>query len=356
MRTPLARISAVAAVAVAVLLQAHRAAAQGAETYAEVCAPCHQADGRGVPGVYPPLEGRIGAFVRVPEGRAYLVRVLTHGLFGAIRVENRPYNGFMPPAPQLDDATVAAVLNHVLTELSPKELPADFTPLTAAEVTGYREPKASPSQMRKERQALLERLDRQAAMPTPGDARLALGPVPHVTGVAQDYARWCQGCHRADGMGARGAVPRLRNFVGHFTHLTEGREFLARVPGVAYVPLDDARLAALLNWMLETFSPAETARDFTPFEAPEVAALRSRPLDNVEATRQQLIAELRAAGLVGADDGLHPAPQSPMPLSAPRPRPSCLCRRARRRGSDTRSCRRSCGAGPAAPDDPPAAG
>ena len=304
MRTPLA--SAAAALAAAVLLQAHGAAAQGAEIYAEVCAPCHQADGSGVPGVYPPLTDRVGAFVRVPEGRAYLARVLTHGLFGAIRVDERPYNGFMPPVPQLDDAGLAAVLNHVLTELSPAQLPEDFTPLTAAEVAGYREPKASPSQMLKEREALLGKLNQAAAAPVSRDARLALGPVPHVTGVAEDYARWCQGCHREDGMGARGAVPRLRGFVGHFTHLPDGREFLVRVPGVAYVPLDDTRLTALLNWMLATFSPAETAADFTPFAVAEIADLRRRPLDQVEATRRELIGRLRFAGLVGDDDGLNP--------------------------------------------------
>jgi mono/diheme cytochrome c family protein len=308
-RTPLARASAAATLAAAVLLEAHGVAAQGAETYAEVCAPCHQADGSGVPGVYPPLADRIGAFVRVPEGRAYLARAVTHGLFGAIRVDERPYHGFMPPAPQLDDVALAEVLNYVLLELSPQQLPTDFTPLTAEEVAGYREPKASPSQMLKERDALLEKLNQDAAAPVSRDARLALGPVPHVTGVAQDYARWCQGCHREDGMGARGAVPRLRSFVGHFTHLPEGREFLVRVPGVAYVPLDDARLTTLLNWMLATFSPAETAPDFTPFAVEEVADLRRRPLDEVEATRRELIGRLRSAGLVGADDGLNPIAQ-----------------------------------------------
>ena len=110
-------------------------------------------------------------------------------------------------------------------------------------------------------------------------------------------------------MGARGAVPRLRGFVGHFTHLPEGREFLVRIPGVAYVPLDDARVATLLNWMLETFSPAQTAPDFTPFAEEEVADLRRRPLDEVEATRRELIGRLRSDGLVGADDGLNPMPR-----------------------------------------------
>lgn len=297
------------ALAAAVALDPAPGAATGADTYLKVCAPCHQASGRGVPGVYPPLADRIGALVRVPEGRAYLSRVLTFGLFGPIRVENRPYNGFMPPAPQLDDVAVADVLNYLLTELSPEQLPADFAPLTAAEVAGYRTPRASPSQMRKEREALLEQLEKMAWRPSSRDMRLAVGPVPQVTGVAQDYARWCQGCHRADGMGARGAVPQLRDFVGHFTRLPDGREFLARVPGVAYAPLDDDRIAALLNWMLATFSPAETAPDFAPYTPAEVGVLRRNPVTNVVTTRARLIAELRAEGVIGADDGLHLRPE-----------------------------------------------
>ena len=69
----------------------------GHSLFADVCAACHQDDGRGVPGVYPPLADSIGHFARLLEGRAYLARVLVYGMFGPIRVEDRPYNGLMPP-------------------------------------------------------------------------------------------------------------------------------------------------------------------------------------------------------------------------------------------------------------------
>ena len=100
--------------------------------------------------------------------------------------------------------------------------------------------------MRKEREALLEKLGARAD---------ACAAIPRITGVAQDFARQCQGCHGADGMGARDAIPRLRAFVGYFTHLPEGRDYLMRVPGVVFAPIDDQRLAAVLNWTLATFSP-----------------------------------------------------------------------------------------------------
>ena len=97
----------------------------GQDLFADVCAACHEDDGRGVPGVYPPLANSIGRLVHLPEGRAYLARVVAYGMFGPIKVEDRPYNGLMPP-PAFDDAEIANVLNYALTELSGKQLPPAF--------------------------------------------------------------------------------------------------------------------------------------------------------------------------------------------------------------------------------------
>ena len=123
-----------------------------------------------------------------------------------------------------------------------------------------------------------------------GDAELRL--------AAEDYARSCQGCHLVDGRGVPGAVPALAGFTGYFLHLEEGREFLARVPGVAMAPLGDERLATVLNWTLLTFSRAELPRPFVPYTAREVAVLRAEPLTNVTETRRRLIAQLQASGVL----------------------------------------------------------
>ena len=66
-------------------------------------------------------------------------------------------------------------------------------------------------------------------------------------------------------------MPRLAGFVGHFTRHPEGRDYLMRVPGVVRARLDDARLAAVLNWLLASLSPEEVAADFAPFTSEEVA-------------------------------------------------------------------------------------
>lgn len=285
-----------AALVLLLLAASPAAAAEGEDLFLGTCAACHQEGGEGVPGVYPPLADRIGRFVRVPEGRRYLARVVMHGLFGPIEVEDRAYAGLMPPLPQLGDDEVAAVLNYTLTELSPEQLPAGFEPLSAEEVAGYREPEAGPSAMVREREALLEALEQRGA---------ATGGIPRIHGVAQDYARWCQGCHRADGLGAPDAVPRLRDFAGYLTRTPEGRAYLARVPGVASAPLDDRRLADVLNWTLSTFSRDQLTPDFRPYTAREVARARSDPLPNAKSARARLIDELQAAGIVPPhQDGL----------------------------------------------------
>jgi mono/diheme cytochrome c family protein len=110
-------------------------ASNGATLYAR-CAACHTATGKGVPGAYPPLAADFRAMAAKPAGRRYLVLTVTRGLNGPITVEGKPYRGTMPAQSGLDDAAVAAVLNHVGTNIT-KSGPA-FRAFTAAEVGAAR--------------------------------------------------------------------------------------------------------------------------------------------------------------------------------------------------------------------------
>jgi len=114
-------------------------------------------------------------------------------------------------------------------------------------------------------------------------------PAPALDGPALDYALHCRGCHRADGRGTPGSVPPLAGSVGRLLHAPGGREFLVRVPGVSTAPLDDAALAAVLNWMLETFGGADVPRDFAPYSGAEVGRLRADPLVDVDGPRARLV-------------------------------------------------------------------
>ena len=109
------------------------------------------------------------------------------------------------------------------------------------------------------------------------------------------YMLQCQGCHLADGTGALGSVPSLEG-LERFLAVSGGREYLVRVPGSAQSPLSDRELAAVLNWMIREFGPAEIAATFVPFSAGEVAGVRHPPLTDVESVRRDLLRRIARRG------------------------------------------------------------
>jgi hypothetical protein len=88
--------------------------------YALHCQGCHLADGRATPGLVPAIDGEIGRFMRLREGRDYLVRLPNVA------------------ATQLDDGDTAALLNWLLRRFAASELPPDFQPFSAAEIAAGR--------------------------------------------------------------------------------------------------------------------------------------------------------------------------------------------------------------------------
>lgn len=100
----------------------------------------------------------------------------------------------------------------------------------------------------------------------------------------------CQGCHQADATGSAGGAPNMAGIVAKFLAVEGGRDYLARVPGVAFAPLPDAELADLLNWSLRTFDAAHLPRDFSPYTAEEVGRLRAIPLVSDAAVRREQLA------------------------------------------------------------------
>src|SRR5271166_4853433 len=109
------------------------ASSAGQKLFASNCAVCHQVDGRGIAAFYPPLAESIGAYVALPQGRAYLVHVVSFGMMGPVAVHGQSYDGLMQPWPQLSDADLAEVLNYVLASFNGDLLPRGFVPVSAAE-------------------------------------------------------------------------------------------------------------------------------------------------------------------------------------------------------------------------------
>ena len=104
------------------------AAADGKQLFAANCVACHQATGKGLPGVFPPLDG--SEWVKGDE--RVLANILLHGVTGDLQVAGNDFKGAMPSFQQLGDAQLAAVASYIRAEWSNRAAP--LTPeLFAAE-------------------------------------------------------------------------------------------------------------------------------------------------------------------------------------------------------------------------------
>lgn len=75
------------------------------------CVTCHQADGNGTPGQFPPLTGSEWLKEKEP-GR--VIRIVLNGLNGALDLNGKSFNGSMVPwRDTLTDEEIAAVLTYV---------------------------------------------------------------------------------------------------------------------------------------------------------------------------------------------------------------------------------------------------
>src|SRR5690606_12778887 len=101
----------------------------GAAVFAARCAACHQANGQGLPGVFPPLAGSEW----VTGDATRLAKILLHGVQGPITVKGVTYSGAMPGfKDQLDDAAIAAVASYARSQWGNGAAPVDADTVAAA--------------------------------------------------------------------------------------------------------------------------------------------------------------------------------------------------------------------------------
>jgi mono/diheme cytochrome c family protein len=122
----------------------------GEATYQTVCAACHQANGQGLPGAFPPLAGSEW----VNGDPETMIRIVLAGLSGPVEVKGATFNQLMPPPPGLDDEKIAQVITYVRANFTNKAsevkkeqvaaLRAESTsrakPWTAAELKALQKP------------------------------------------------------------------------------------------------------------------------------------------------------------------------------------------------------------------------
>jgi mono/diheme cytochrome c family protein len=92
------------------------AAADGKQLFSANCVACHQASGKGLPGVFPPLDGSEW----VAGDERTVANILLHGINGEISVMGTSYKGAMPSFKQLSDAELAAVASYIRGEWANK--------------------------------------------------------------------------------------------------------------------------------------------------------------------------------------------------------------------------------------------
>jgi len=85
----------------------------GKKVFTSTCAACHQVNGLGVPGTFPPLAGSEWA----TGNEERIIRIVLNGLTGPVKVAGHEYNNVMAPlGAVLKDEQIANVLSYVRAE------------------------------------------------------------------------------------------------------------------------------------------------------------------------------------------------------------------------------------------------
>jgi mono/diheme cytochrome c family protein len=114
------------------------------------------------------------------------------------------------------------------------------------------------------------------------------------TAPQSDYILHCGGCHGPGGVSNSRLVPNLKDLAGYYLDIPEGRDYLARLPNVAFSSLNDQRLAAVLNYVVTEIGGGTAPARAKPYTAAEVGKLRKQPLTEVTLSkyRRQLVEAL----------------------------------------------------------------
>ena len=121
---------------------AHAQTPDGAVLFQQQCAACHQPQGQGLAGQFPPLAHNPDIFL----SQDFPLRVVLLGLDGKIAVNGQTIDSVMPPlGDALTDAQIAAVVNYVRGAWGNDALrPKSIEPVTPAMVARLRARKDLP--------------------------------------------------------------------------------------------------------------------------------------------------------------------------------------------------------------------
>jgi nitrite reductase (NO-forming)/hydroxylamine reductase len=180
----------------------------GEKAYQSACMACHQADGKGLPGAFPPLAG--SDYLKADKHRA--IGNVLRGLTGPVVVNGVTFNSVMPPMSQLADAELANALTYAMNSWGNA-----FGVVTVAEVAAVRagpKPRQTAASPTEHPDTTVAELQYQGAPSTVGEAAGAIEMIvsagapnmtrPEFERAKQIYFERCAGCHGVLRKGATG--------------------------------------------------------------------------------------------------------------------------------------------------------
>ncbi len=339
-------------------------AQQGKAVYAN-CVTCHQANGLGLPGQFPPLvksEWVVG-------GEKRLIAILLKGLQGPLNVEGKVYNGVMPPwektlsdrkiaaiasyirsewgnaAPEIGEGKVAAARKEfegqsaAWTEAQLLQIPADANFPEVAGTSGPA-PATGKAEANSPAPAPIAPAS-SAAAPMPADASTPANPAPTAAPATsavpdpavlaqgkQVYMTVCFACHQPTGLGLppvfppltkseyiNGSEERLAAMIlkGNAGPMTvDGKAYNNIMPGQE-ATLSDEKIAAVMTYVRSSFGNS------APMVSPQtVAAVRQKYQDRkMPWTEPELKAFEGNGGAPTVPETPVSTPATPMPVQPP---------------------------------------
>lgn len=88
--------------------------AEGKAAYQKHCQACHQANGAGVAGAFPPLADN----ENIDSDPTYLAQSIIKGVTGPIEVQGKKYNGYMPALKHMSTEEVVQVVEYIISDLN----------------------------------------------------------------------------------------------------------------------------------------------------------------------------------------------------------------------------------------------
>jgi cytochrome c oxidase cbb3-type subunit II len=112
---------------------------RGEELYLQHCAVCHQPNGKGIPGFFPPLAGNEHVTTEDPvEVQEHLGRII-FGYHGGLIIDHQMYSGRMPPIGyqgRMNDSELLDLINYQRTAWGNDARPVTFSELAEARAAG----------------------------------------------------------------------------------------------------------------------------------------------------------------------------------------------------------------------------